>query len=118
MRLFRSCCLFHVGSYSLSEARRNGVLATAHHFIFHANSATVGKLSFTCTAILAKGESVSTSKSVKVSEVICPPVDLEGDAGWIPFDAPSLVGESLRFVSGDPNGNRFRARYYRDDEKH
>ena len=44
--------------------------------------------------------------------------DLGGDAGWIPFDAPSLVGESLRFVSGEPDGNRFRVRYYRDSDKH
>lgn len=33
---------------------------------------------------------------------------------WVPFDAPSLVGKSLRFVSGDPHGNRFRLRFYRD----
>jgi acyl-coenzyme A thioesterase PaaI-like protein len=45
-------------------------------------------------------------------------VDLGGEPGWIPFDAPSLVGESLRFVSGDPKGNRFRVNYYRDEEKH
>jgi acyl-coenzyme A thioesterase PaaI-like protein len=45
-------------------------------------------------------------------------VDLSGEDGWIPFDAPSLVGESLIFVSGDPEGNRFRTRYYRDSEKH
>lgn len=43
-----------------------------------------------------------------------PPVDLSGEAGWTPFDAPSLVGESLRFVSGEPDGNRFRVRYFRD----
>ena len=43
-----------------------------------------------------------------------PPVDLGGDAGWIPFDAPSLVGASLRFVSGEPEGNRYRIRYFRD----
>jgi len=48
----------------------------------------------------------------------CPPVDLSGDAGWTPFDAPSLVGESLRFVSGEPDGDRFRVRYYRDEEQH
>lgn len=41
-------------------------------------------------------------------------VPLAGDADWTPFDAPALVGESLRFVSGDPEGNRFRVRYYRD----
>jgi len=46
------------------------------------------------------------------------PVDLGGEAGWIQFDAPSLVGGSLRFVSGDPQGRRFRVRYYRDAEKH
>ncbi len=48
----------------------------------------------------------------------CPPVDLSGEAGWVPFDAPSLVGESLRFVSGDPEGNRFRVRSFRDAEQH
>jgi len=47
----------------------------------------------------------------------CPPVDLSGEPGWTPFDAPSLVGESLRFVSGEPDGNRFRVRYYRDEEQ-
>ena len=44
----------------------------------------------------------------------CLPVDLSGEASWVPFDAPSLVGESLRFVSGEPDGNRFRVRYYRN----
>lgn len=39
---------------------------------------------------------------------------LEGDTDWVPFDAPALVGESLRFVSGEPEGNRFRIRYFRD----
>src|SRR5512133_321424 len=47
----------------------------------------------------------------------CPPVDLSGDAGWTPFDAPALVGESLRFVSGEPEGNRFRARYFRNADQ-
>jgi acyl-coenzyme A thioesterase PaaI-like protein len=47
-----------------------------------------------------------------------PPADLNGEADWVPFDAPSLVGESLRFVSGDPDGNRFRIRFFRDGEKH
>ena len=42
------------------------------------------------------------------------PVDLSGETGWMPFDAKSLVGESLRFVSDDPEGNRFRIRYYLD----
>ena len=42
---------------------------------------------------------------------------LEGEKGWEPFDAPSLVGNSLRFVSGEPEGERFRVAYYknRDD---
>lgn len=48
----------------------------------------------------------------------CQPVDLSGEADWIPFDAPSLVGESLRFVSGDPTGNRFRTSYFRDSQLH
>ena len=47
----------------------------------------------------------------------CSSVDLGGEPDWIPFDAPALVGESLRFVSGEPDGNRFRARYYRDDKQ-
>jgi acyl-coenzyme A thioesterase PaaI-like protein len=53
----------------------------------------------------------------KVSVILRPPVDLGGEAGWVDFDAPALVGESLRFVSGEPLGNRFRARYYRDGEQ-
>lgn len=42
--------------------------------------------------------------------------ELAGEPGWTPFDAPALVGDSLRFVSGDPTGKRFRVRYYRDLE--
>ena len=42
---------------------------------------------------------------------------LQGEAGWQDFDAPALVGETLRFVSGDQTGNRFRMRYYRDAEQ-
>lgn len=45
-------------------------------------------------------------------------VDLSGEPGWTAFDAPSLVGESLRFVSGEADSNRFRVQYYRDVEKH
>lgn len=41
-------------------------------------------------------------------------LSLDGETDWEPFDAPSLVGESLVFVSGDPHGDRFRVRYYRD----
>ncbi|MCA1796700.1 MAG: PaaI family thioesterase, partial [Geobacteraceae bacterium] len=29
-------------------------------------------------------------------------VDLSGKPGWEEFDAPALVGDSLRFVSGEP----------------
>lgn len=45
-------------------------------------------------------------------------VDLSGPPEWTPFDAPALVGASLRFVSGDPDGYRFRTRYYRDGSGH
>jgi acyl-coenzyme A thioesterase PaaI-like protein len=38
---------------------------------------------------------------------------LEGESEWTAFDAPALVGNSLRFVSGDPTGKRFRVRYFR-----
>lgn len=44
-------------------------------------------------------------------------VDLTGKEGWVPFDAPALVGSSLRFVSGDPDGQRFRVRYYRKPDQ-
>lgn len=50
------------------------------------------------------------------TEITAPVVNLDGDDGWIEFDAPSLVGASLKFVSGDPQGNRYRVRYYRDQE--
>lgn len=53
----------------------------------------------------------------KVSFIPCEPVDLSGEAGWVPFDAPALVGESLRFVSGEPDGNRFRISYYRNGDQ-
>jgi len=60
---------------------------------------------------------VGKTTAEKVSAPPCPTVDLAGEADWASFDAPSLVGESLRFVSGDPGGNRFRVRYYRDKEQ-
>lgn len=53
----------------------------------------------------------------RASEVSCPAVDLSGEAGWTPLDASSLVGESLRFVSGEPDGNRCRVRYFLDAER-
>ena len=43
--------------------------------------------------------------------------ELKGEKNWEPFDAPSLVGNSLRFVSGDPEGERFRMRYFRDENQ-
>ena len=49
-------------------------------------------------------------QSSVATEQLC----LDGEAGWEPFDAPALVGESLVFVSGDPLGDRFRVRYFRD----
>jgi len=42
--------------------------------------------------------------------------ELAGESGWTDFDAPALVGDSLRFVSGDPTGGRFRVRYYRNQD--
>lgn len=44
-------------------------------------------------------------------------VDLSGEPGWEEFDAPSLVGDSLRFVSGEPHGNRYRVRYFKDEHQ-
>lgn len=44
-------------------------------------------------------------------------LQLDGESHWEPFDAPALVGETLRFVSGDPTGNRFRMNYFRDQEQ-
>jgi acyl-coenzyme A thioesterase PaaI-like protein len=43
-----------------------------------------------------------------------PLLSLNGESDWEPFDAPSLVGDSLVFVSGDPLGERFRVNYFRD----
>ena len=42
---------------------------------------------------------------------------LQGEPGWTPFDAPALVGETLKFVSGDQTGNRFRVRYFLDQDQ-
>jgi len=38
---------------------------------------------------------------------------LQGEEDWQAFNAPALVGDSLRFVSGDLTGKRFRFRYFR-----
>lgn len=60
----------------------------------------------------------SNSRTERIESVTpCPAVDLSGEAGWIPFDAQSVMGESLRFISCDPDGNRFRVRYYRTGEQ-
>jgi len=42
---------------------------------------------------------------------------LKGEPDWTPFDAPALVGDSLRFVSKDRTGERFRIGYYLDRKK-
>lgn len=57
------------------------------------------------------------TKVEQVCITLCPPVDLGGEIDWVPFDAAALVGKSLRFVSGEPDGNRFRVKYYRDKEQ-
>lgn len=44
--------------------------------------------------------------------------DLAGESGWTPVDAAALVGSSLRFVSGNPEGDRFRVSYYQDSAQH
>lgn len=41
-------------------------------------------------------------------------IDLSGPPDWTPFDAPALVGSTLRFVSGDKSGDRFRMRYFKE----
>ncbi len=43
-------------------------------------------------------------------------IDLSGDASWSVFNAPALVGTSLRFVSGEPDGNRYRVKYYQNEK--
>lgn len=44
-------------------------------------------------------------------------LQLDGEPTWEAFDAPALVGETLRFVSGDRTGDRFRMNYFRDQEQ-
>ncbi len=46
-----------------------------------------------------------------------PDFEKVAESRWVPFDAPSLIGKSLRFVSGDPEGERFRMRYFRDENQ-
>lgn len=43
-------------------------------------------------------------------------LSLQGESEWEVFDAPSLVGNSLRFVSGEPEGDRFRVAYFKNEE--
>ena len=52
-----------------------------------------------------------------MEKAIVTPPTIEGDADWVAFDAPALVGSSLRFVSGDPDGQRFRTRYFRRPDR-
>lgn len=60
---------------------------------------------------------MATAKQEKDRNALRPAVDLSGEAGWSSFDAPALVGASLRFVSGEPDGNRYRIHYFRDLEQ-
>jgi acyl-coenzyme A thioesterase PaaI-like protein len=57
---------------------------------------------------------VTTTSTQHETKTASTAVDLSGAAGWTPFDAPALVGETLRFVSGEPEGNRFRIRYFKN----
>ncbi len=43
--------------------------------------------------------------------------ELLGESGWSPIDARALVGETLKFVSGDQTGNRFRMNYFQDENQ-
>ena len=61
---------------------------------------------------------MEATNPVRAAAAADPDVDLSGDADWTTLDAKSLVGESLRFVSGDPEGSRFRVRYFRDARQH
>ncbi len=56
---------------------------------------------------------MSKTQPVQAQDVI----DLKGKSDWQEFDAAALVGESLRVDSGEPDGNRFRIRYYRDTQQ-
>jgi len=44
-------------------------------------------------------------------------LSLDGESDWTPIDAPALVGDSLRFVSKDRTGERFRIHYFLDGGK-
>ena len=59
---------------------------------------------------------MNKSSKAATERPVLPP-DLSGEQDWQSFDAPSLVGASLRFVSGEPDGNRYRVRYYLDGQK-
>ncbi|OQY20215.1 MAG: thioesterase [Desulfobacteraceae bacterium 4572_35.1] len=50
----------------------------------------------------------------QLKEIAVTDVDLSGEDDWTPFDAPALVGGSLRFVSGEIGGDRYRVAYYRN----
>ena len=57
---------------------------------------------------------MNASRRDRAPELTPPAVNLGGEADWTALDASSLVGESLRFVSGEPDGNRCRVRYFLD----
>ena len=42
--------------------------------------------------------------------------DLSGEPGWEPLVLPPVLSDLKSFVSGDPEGDRFRVRYYYDPE--
>lgn len=37
----------------------------------------------------------------------------DSEAGWTPVEPPQSIGAGRSFVSGEPNGDRLRVRYYR-----
>lgn len=47
-----------------------------------------------------------------VDEVIAPQLDTTED-GWVPIEPLESVGTGRSFVSGEPNGDRLRVRYFR-----
>ena len=57
-------------------------------------------------------------KNEKINGAIFSPSQLSGEEGWTFFDAGSLIDGSLRFVSGDTSGNRYRINYYKDNVGH
>lgn len=44
-------------------------------------------------------------------------VDLAGEAAWEPLEIPTSFGRGRSFVSGEPDGDRLRLKYYRPPER-